>query len=260
MDPEKKSAFSVSSVPRCRWNVLDLVTIFGGDARPGYLFCNVDLSWADRLVAALAERGVRVTVTAILIKAIAMAQRKHPLSRSIMLPFGKKLALESIMAGFTVERFITGQPAVFFGVIENPVEKSVEEIASELSAYSKNDIASIPQLSLEDRFSSMPWFLRRIILWLAKCVPTLRLKFLGATFGLSTLGKFGVLAATGPCVCTSTFGVGAVEQRPVVENDQVAIKPMLTLSLAFDCRVMDDRSAVLFMSDVRHLIECGLET
>ncbi len=256
---EKKSDFLISPLPRCRWNVLDLVTIFARDAQPGYIFCNIDLSWADQLMSRFADQGTKVTVTAILIKAIALAQRMHPLSRSIVLPWGKKVTIPRIMAGFTVERFISGQPAVFFGTIENPLEKSIEQIAEELRNYGKDDIAQVPQLALEDRFTRMPWLVRQAVLWLAKRNPTVRLKYLGATFGLSSLGKFGAESATGPCVCTSTFGVGVVEQRPVVENDQIAIKPMLTLSLAFDARVMDNNSATLFMKDICKLIETGLE-
>jgi hypothetical protein len=239
------SSFSTSSLPRRRWNVVDLLTIFGGDSVPSYLFCDIDVSWAENLMAKFADKGIRMTITTLLIKAISLAQKKHPFSRTIVLSWGKRFTLSNIKAGFTVERVVDGEPAVFFGAIDNPIEKSLEQIAVELNQHNASDIGSVPQLSLENQFSRVPWFVRQIILWLAKGNPSLRLKFLGATFG--------------PCVC-STFGVGTVERRPVVENNQVVIKPMLTLSLVFDYRVMDNCSANRFLSDVRKLMEGKMES
>jgi pyruvate/2-oxoglutarate dehydrogenase complex dihydrolipoamide acyltransferase (E2) component len=257
---QPKSGFSLSWLPRPRWNVVDLVTVFGREAIPSYLFCDLDLSFAENMKARMAKQGIHITVTAILIKAISVAQTKHPLSHTIALPFGKKFTIPHIIAGFTVERMVDDKPAVFIGTIENPLDKSVAEIASELSKYHTSQIADIPQLALEERFSHMPWLIRQTILWFAKYNSSLRLKYLGATFGLSSLGKYGVKAATGPCVCTTTFGVGRIEERPVVENEKVAIKPMLTLTLAFDNRVMDDFSATSFLGDVRKLVEGGIES
>lgn len=254
-----KSGFSLSWLARPRWNVLDLITIFGRESIPSYLFCDLDLSSAEELKAQLSKEGTHITITAILIKAIALAQTKHPLSRTVALPWGKPFLITEIIAGFTVERTVDDKPAVFIGTIENPLDKSVAQIADELNMYNTRRISDIPQLALEDRFSHMPWHLRQAILLLAKYSSALRLKYLGATFGLSSLGKYGAHAATGPCVCTTTFGVGAIEDRPVVENEKLTIKRMLTITLAFDNRIMDNHSAVAFLADVRKLIENGLQ-
>ncbi|PWT99733.1 MAG: hypothetical protein C5B53_04970 [Candidatus Melainabacteria bacterium] len=222
--------------------------------------CSVDLSWAEALMRKLAERGIHVTVTAVLIKAIALAQKLHPLSRSIILPWGRLVNVPQITAGFTVERIVNGEPSVYFGTIYDPVDKSVEQIAAELLKYKSSDIASVQQLEIEDRFTSVPWLVRQIIFLLAKCFPALRLKCFGATFGLSSLGKYGPDWVTGPCVCTATFGVGVAEKKPVVDNDVVAVKSMLNLTLGFDLRVMDTHSAQKFLLEVRKLVEGGMES
>ena len=250
----------MSSVPRGRWNVLDSITFITKGSVPTYIFCDIDVTWAENFRARLIEKGYRVTITAILLKAIGIAQRTHPLSRTNVLPWGRRVVLNDIVAGFTVERFIDSDPFVFFGSIESPDTKPIEEIASELQAYAEKDIAELPQLVLEHRFTRMPWFFRRIILWLALRYPSIRLRYLGATFGLSSLGSLGVHAVTGPCVATSTFGVGAIEQRPVVRNGAVEICPMMTLTLSFDHRVMDGAPAARFLEDVRALLEGGLES
>lgn len=227
---------------------------------PTYLFCDIEMTWAESLRSRLLEQGHKVTVTAILLKAIAIAQRTHPLSRTCVLPWGRRVVFHNIIAGFTVERYIDSQPCVFFGKIDAPDTKPITDIAAELREYAEKDIADVPQLALEDRFNNMPWLVRRVILFLALRQPWLRLKCLGATFGLSSLGHMGVTAVTGPCVATSTFGVGAVEPRPVVRDGTVQVRQMLTLTLSFDHRVMDGAPAARFMQQVRSLLEGELES
>ncbi|MBI4533422.1 MAG: 2-oxo acid dehydrogenase subunit E2 [Candidatus Melainabacteria bacterium] len=217
------------------------------------------MTWSEKLKARFFEKGHKITVTAILLKAIGIAQRTHPLSRTSVLPWGRRVVLHNIVAGVTVERFIGSEPFVFFGSIDSPDTKAIEEIAGELQAYAAKDIADLPQLALEHRFTNMPWLVRRIILWLALLFPAIRLKYLGATFGLSSLGPLGVKAVTGPCVATSTFGVGAIERRPVVYDGAVEIRPMMTLTLSFDHRVMDGAPAARFLQDVCAFMEGGLE-
>jgi pyruvate/2-oxoglutarate dehydrogenase complex dihydrolipoamide acyltransferase (E2) component len=246
---------SISSLARRRWNIVDLITIFGRPALPVYLICDLDMTWAENLRTVMNEQGHNITVTAILLKAIALAQRAHPLSRGIILPWGRISILEEIVAGFTVERLVGGEPAVFLGTIHQPDTKSIEEIAKELNAYATKDLSEMPQLEIEDRFSRMPWLLRRIFLFLSLCVPAVRLKYLGATFGLSSLGKLGVQAAMGPCICTSTFGIGSVENRAKVHQGALMVRPMVTITLGADTRVMSAGSAALFLEDVRRLIE-----
>lgn len=64
---------------------------------------------------------------------------------------------------------------------------------------------------------------------------------------------------TGPCICTSTFGVGQIEERAVVKDDQIVVRPMMTLSLVFDQRCMDGGMAAQFLKDVKELLEGGLD-
>lgn len=252
--------FTVTWLARDRWNLLDLINVVGKGAVPTYLFSDIDMTWAEALRSSMLANGHRTTVTAILLKAIAVAQRRHPATRNALLPFGQVVTFHNIVAGFTVERFVNSQPVVFLGSIVNPDTKSLEQIAFELSEHAERDIALVPQLNIEHRFSSMPWLLRRLILWLGLIFPSIRLRYMGATFGVSSLGKFGLKAIIPPCVCTSTFGVGAVEQRAVVKDGKVEIRPMMTLVLNFDHRLIDGAPAARFLGDVRDLLEGELQT
>lgn len=257
---EKSKAFSLTWLARCRWNVLDMINIVGKNSVPTYLFCDVDASWAENLRKRYLEKGKKITLTAILLKAIAIAQRTHPASRTTILPWGRTAILHDIVAGFTVERFVGSQPAVFFGAIDAPDSKPIEKIASELQEYAAEEFQDVHHLGQQHRFNNMPWLLRRLILGLGLRYPQIRLRYMGATFGLSSLGKFGIKALIPPCVSTSTFGIGAVEPRPIVKDGKIEVRPMFTITLNFDHRAIDGAPAARFLKDVIALIEGGLET
>jgi pyruvate/2-oxoglutarate dehydrogenase complex dihydrolipoamide acyltransferase (E2) component len=255
---KSRPRYSLSWFSRPRWNVLDAVQIVARDMVATYLFGDIEMTYVENLRKELGKRGQKPTITAVVLKAIAIAQEKHPCSRTMVLPFGRTAVLEEITAGFTCEKEVNGEPIVFFGVIKEPNKKTIQQIAAELRDYATAEIHEIPQLDKESKFSRMPWLLRRIILWLGINVPAVRLFCQPATFGMSSLGKYGIQSLIPPCVSSSVFGVGSVEERPVVRDGQIVARPMLTLSLNFDHRVIDGAPAALFFKDIRDLLEGGL--
>ena len=58
---------------------------------------------------------------------------------------------------------------------------------------------------------------------------------------------------------TSTFGVGTIEKRPVVRDGQIEVRKMMTLTLNFDHRIIDDAPTARFLNDVQKLLKSGLE-
>ncbi len=78
-----------------------------------------------------------------------------------------------------------------------------------------------------------------------------------ATFTVSNLGMFGVDAFT-PIIhlpqC-ATLGVGRIVREPAVVGDAVVPRERLTLSLTFDHRVVDGAPAARFLDEVRQAIE-----
>lgn len=79
----------------------------------------------------------------------------------------------------------------------------------------------------------------------------------GGTFTVTNLGSFGVDAFT-PIInlpeC-AILGVGRIERRPAVLNDQVVIRDQITLSLTFDHRLVDGAPAARFLQTLAGLIE-----
>lgn len=79
----------------------------------------------------------------------------------------------------------------------------------------------------------------------------------GGTFTITNHGGFGSLFST-PIIHQpqiAILGVGAIQKRPVVLNDAIAIRPMGYLSLSFDHRVIDGATADQFMSKVKGYLE-----
>jgi pyruvate/2-oxoglutarate dehydrogenase complex dihydrolipoamide acyltransferase (E2) component len=79
----------------------------------------------------------------------------------------------------------------------------------------------------------------------------------GGTFTITNHGGGGSLFST-PIIHqpeTAILGIGAVQKRPVVINDAIAIRPMCYLSLSFDHRVIDGATADQFMSKVKEYLE-----
>ena len=79
----------------------------------------------------------------------------------------------------------------------------------------------------------------------------------GGTFTISNGGVFGSLLST-PILNppqTGILGMHKIEQRPVVVDGEVAVRPMMYLALSYDHRLIDGREAVRFLVTVKELIE-----
>ncbi|HZP48393.1 MAG TPA: 2-oxoglutarate dehydrogenase, E2 component, dihydrolipoamide succinyltransferase [Vicinamibacterales bacterium] len=79
----------------------------------------------------------------------------------------------------------------------------------------------------------------------------------GGTFTVTNPGVFGALLGT-PIISqpqVAILGVGAVEKRPVVVDDAIAIRPMAYLTLGYDHRLIDGAVADQYMSIVKRTLE-----
>ncbi|USI73604.1 2-oxoglutarate dehydrogenase complex dihydrolipoyllysine-residue succinyltransferase [Sphingomonas morindae] len=79
----------------------------------------------------------------------------------------------------------------------------------------------------------------------------------GGTFTISNGGVFGSLMST-PIINppqSAVLGLHRIEERPVVRNGQVVVKPMMYLALSYDHRLIDGREAVTFLVALKNAIE-----
>ncbi len=79
----------------------------------------------------------------------------------------------------------------------------------------------------------------------------------GGTFTISNGGIFGGLMST-PIINppqSAVLGLHRIEDRPVVRNGEIVIRPMMYLALSYDHRLIDGREAVTFLKTVKEAIE-----
>jgi 2-oxoglutarate dehydrogenase E2 component (dihydrolipoamide succinyltransferase) len=79
----------------------------------------------------------------------------------------------------------------------------------------------------------------------------------GGTFTISNGGVFGSLLST-PILNppqSAILGMHRIQQRPIVENEQIVARPMMYLALSYDHRIIDGREAVQFLVAVKEAIE-----
>ena len=79
----------------------------------------------------------------------------------------------------------------------------------------------------------------------------------GGTFTISNGGVFGSLLST-PILNapqTAILGMHKIQDRPVVVDDKIEIRPMMYLALSYDHRLLDGKDAVSFLISIKEQLE-----
>jgi pyruvate dehydrogenase E2 component (dihydrolipoamide acetyltransferase) len=206
------------------------------------------LAYLDRLRA---ETGVRVTVTHLVARGVALAIRRHPHLNGIV-------ARGRIYLRDTVDIFL--QVAIdggkdLSGVKINRVdEKSALVMAREMEARverlrqrrdrqverTKSMLDRIPLPLLGPMMRTISYLIYDLDLDLG------RLGVVKDEFGsamITNVGTFGLAQAHAPLVPFSRTPlvvlVGEVQDKPVAEDGRVVVRPVMTLGVTFDHRFMD---------------------
>ncbi len=81
--------------------------------------------------------------------------------------------------------------------------------------------------------------------------------YVGATFAVSNLGMYDVTNFTAIInpPQAGILAVGRIQERPVVRDGQIAVRPMIELTLSADHRVTDGAGAAEYLVEVKRLLE-----
>ena len=178
------------------------------------------------------ERGVRLTLLAFLMKAVAASLAEFPEMNSSLAPDGESLVLKRY---FHLGVAVDTPDGLVVPVVRDVDRKTVYELAGELAEVSGR--ARERKLRPAD--------------------------IQGATFTISSLGGIGGTAFT-PIVNAPEVGILGVSRsvrRPVYVGAGLAPRLMLPVSLSYDHRVIDGAYAVRFtthlcsvLSDIRRVV------
>ena len=174
----------------------------------------------DTMVPKIEElHGVKMTHTDLIVAAVARALRKHPRMNASW-ENGRITVHQDVNVGLA----IAVENAVVAAVVHNADRASIGDIAKQ--RIDKASRARSNKLSPAD--------------------------ISGATFTISNLGMFNVDAFTAIIVPPQVgiLAVGAIVDRVVVVDGMLAVRPMMTVTLSSDHRVVDGASAARFLNDV----------
>lgn len=79
----------------------------------------------------------------------------------------------------------------------------------------------------------------------------------GGTFTITNGGVFGSLLNM-PIINppqSAILGMNTIQQRPIAENGQVVIRPMMYIALSYDHRIIDGKESVNFLKTIKELLE-----
>lgn len=208
---------------------------------------------AQRLVEAQGEAALLTTFNEVNMKAVMGLrkryqddfQKRHNIKIGFM-SFFVKAAVEALQRFPVVNASVEGDEILYHGyynigvavssdrglvvpIVRNADKLSLAEIELAIADYAKR--AQEGRLDLEELG--------------------------GGTFTISNGGVFGSLMST-PIVNppqSAILGMHRIQDRPVVEDGQVVVRPMMYLALTYDHRIIDGRDAVQFLVSVKESIE-----
>ncbi len=194
-------------------------------------FDDADVTELERIrvssKADYAERGVRLSSLPFVIKSVAMALRNNPVvNASVDIDNGMVVYKDYVNIGIAVDT----DRGLVVPVLRNADRMSFPEIARALSSIAEN--ARNNDFSIED----------------------LR----GGTFTISNLGAIGGAYST-PIINVPEVAillVGRSRKMPrVLEDDQIAARLVMPLSLAYDHRLVDGAAAARFLNEIIGYLE-----
>lgn len=211
------------------------------------------------LAAHQAATGVRLTITHLVARAVALALRDQP-ELNGKVRFWGKLEQRS-----TIDVFVTvateGNKDLSGARIERADEKSLAELAGEI-AERAGKIRSGRDTSYQKSRGALgrvPWWLARPATWLSDVLVNELHVDLAAQglprdpFGsaiVTSVGMFGIDAAYAPFVplarCPMLILVPEIRPRPWAVGDAVEVRPVLRLCATFDHRLIDGAAAGRF--------------
>lgn len=168
--------------------------------------------------------GLRISFNEILIKATALALKQNP-SINISLEEKEIVYHSHINIGMAV----AVSDGLVVPVLRDVDKKGLATITKEAKSIGKQ--AREGQLSLDD--------------------------MQGSTFTISNLGMYAVDGFT-PIINSpnaAILGVGRIQKKPVIVNEEIAIRSMMSLSLSFDHRIIDGAPAAAFLTDLKDVLE-----
>jgi len=177
-----------------------------------------------KVKALMACQSTKVSVHDVLIRVLAQALSEYP-GINVHVYQDRMILKKEINIGVAVAT----EKGLIVPVVRNVVSKNLKTIAEESAALVSR--ARKGSLQPDD--------------------------YQGGTFTISNLGMFGIEEFTAIINQpeAAILAVGSTIETPVVENGEIAIRPMMTMTASFDHRAIDGVDGAKFLTRVKQLME-----
>ena len=197
------------------WNAIPHVTQFD----------NVDMSGILGLrkkhLAAYEAKGVKLTVTPFILKAVVAALKQHPIFNASLDEAASEIVIKEY---FHLGLAVDTEAGLYVPVIRDVDKKDMVQLSKEIAELAAK--ARDRKLTADE--------------------------MKGGTFSISNQGAFGGGPFT-PIVNkpeVAILGLGRSADQAVVRDGKVAIRPIMPVALSYDHRVIDGGSAARFIVDL----------
>jgi len=226
--PMPESGSTEKPLSRMRQQIARVTSASKQEKPHFYVTCDIDMTDAMTLRKQinddLSDEGVRVTVNDLIIKACVQALKRFPKVNAELK--GDVLKMNDAV---NVGVAMTADEGLLMPAIMNCEGKSLREI-------------SVSSRDLGERAKN----------------GTLRPEeYTGGTFGVSNLGMFDVttfIAIIQPPQ-SAILAVGTVSKKPVVRDDELVIRQMMSATISADHRVIDGVEGAQFVIEVKRILE-----
>jgi 2-oxoglutarate dehydrogenase E2 component (dihydrolipoamide succinyltransferase) len=192
-------------------------------------FNEVDLTATQELRARYKERfekehGVKLGFMSFFVKASIEALKKYPVLNASV--DGNEIVYHEY---YDIGVAVSTDRGLIVPIVRDADAKNFAAIEKEVADYAKK--AREGTLAIED--------------------------LTGGTFTITNGGVFGSLMST-PIVNapqSAILGMHKIQDRPMVVNGQVAVRPMMYLAVTYDHRIIDGREAVQFLVAIKDALE-----
>ncbi len=208
---------------------------------------------AERLLEAQQTTAMLTTFNEVNLQAIMDIRKQHKDTfekthgaRLGFMSFFTKAAIEALKRFPAVNASIDGNDVIYHGYYDIGIAVSTERGLV------------VPILRDADQMSLAG--IEKSIVGSAKKAQEGKLtieEMTGGTFTISNGGVFGSLLST-PILNppqSAILGMHKIEQRAVVENGQVVVRPMMYLAMSYDHRIIDGKESVSFLVTIKELLE-----
>ena len=193
-----------------------------------FLTVDVDMSRTvearRRVNAGLEKEGVRISINDIVLKAVAVALRRHP-------------ECNAHWGGDHVRRFNRVHLGVAVAIDDGLITPVVADADRKGLAQIAREVRELASRAREKRLTPE--------------------EYTGATFSVSNLGMFGIHEFTGVINPPEAgiLAVGAVADRPVAVDGAVRVRPQMKMTMSCDHRVIDGAQGSRFLATLRGILE-----